>query len=74
MVLLAPQNPFYLLQAGETAYTAGDVQLALKYYLGVLDMLSLDSVSQEGCLAIRAWYGIKLVNCLLISLDLTADT
>lgn len=37
-LLLAPQNPFYALQFAETAYTAGDIPLALKTFLMVVDM------------------------------------
>ena len=70
-LILAPQNPFYVQQAAETAYTAGDVPLATKFFLGVVDMTEdpdLDPASRiesvpEG-LAVRAWFGIKQVSPL----------
>ena len=68
-LILAPQNPFYVQQAAETAYTAGDVPLATKFFLGVVDMTEdpdLDPASRiesvpEG-LAVRAWFGLKQVS------------
>ncbi|TDL27981.1 TPR-like protein [Rickenella mellea] len=62
-LLLAPQNSFYALQAAETAYTAGDIPLAIKMFLTVTDM-SDDSDSPadsipEG-ITVRSWYGVKL--------------
>ena len=67
-LLLAPQNPFYVLQAAEVAYTAGDVPLAARFYLMVIDMTEdpdLDPASRveavpEG-IAVRAWFGLKQV-------------
>jgi len=32
VLLLTPQNPFYVLQAAETAYTAQDIPLAMKFF------------------------------------------
>ncbi|KAJ7164968.1 hypothetical protein C8R46DRAFT_900992 [Mycena filopes] len=64
VLLLAPQNPFYVLQFAETAYTAGDLPLALKTFLVVVDMCErdLDSPSQKPAvgISVRAWLGIKL--------------
>ena len=68
-LVLAPQNPFYVQQAAETAYSAGDVPLAAKFFLGVVDMTEdpdLDPASRieavpEG-LAVRAWFGLKQVS------------
>ncbi|KZV74985.1 TPR-like protein [Peniophora sp. CONT] len=64
-LLLAPQNPFYFLKAAETAYTAGDVTLALKYFLMTVDMTddtgdkpAKDSVPTG--ITLRAWYGVEL--------------
>ncbi|KAJ6511393.1 hypothetical protein C8R47DRAFT_732740 [Mycena vitilis] len=63
-LLLAPQNPFYVLQFAETAYTAGDLPLALKTFLVVVDMCERDLPSPEqkppAGISVRAWLGIKL--------------
>ncbi|KAJ7291138.1 hypothetical protein C8J57DRAFT_1429703 [Mycena rebaudengoi] len=63
-LLLSPQNPFYLLQFAETAYTAGDLPLALKTFLVVVDMCErdIDSPAQKPAMgvSVRAWLGIKL--------------
>ena len=70
-LLLAPQNPFIFLQFAETAYTSGDIPLALKMYLVVIDMNDgegADTIPQG--LSIRAWWGVKLVSQpTLISID-----
>ncbi|KAH7915910.1 TPR-like protein [Hygrophoropsis aurantiaca] len=65
-LLLAPQNPFYALQFAETAYTAGDIPLALKTFLMVVDMsdgddsgISLAESTPLG-ITVRAWFGVKL--------------
>jgi hypothetical protein len=55
-MLIAPQNPFHVLRFAETAYTAGDVPLALSYFLKVVEMSDDDS----GVLS-RVWFGVKLV-------------
>ncbi|KAJ6588472.1 hypothetical protein B0H19DRAFT_207703 [Mycena capillaripes] len=64
VLLLAPQNPFYVLQFAETAYTAGDLPLALKTFLVVVDMCERDLDSPEKKqavgISVRAWLGIKL--------------
>jgi tetratricopeptide (TPR) repeat protein len=54
VMLLAPQNSYYVLQAAETAYTAGDVPLATKMFLRTLEM------ADDGGPSRRAWYGVKL--------------
>ncbi|KAF8208337.1 TPR-like protein [Mycena galopus ATCC 62051] len=64
VLLLAPQNPFYVLQFAETAYTAGDLPLALKTFLVVVDMCERDLDSPEKKpavgISVRAWLGVKL--------------
>ncbi|KAJ7846360.1 hypothetical protein B0H14DRAFT_935380 [Mycena olivaceomarginata] len=64
VLLLAPQNPFYVLQFAETAYTSGDLPLALKTFLVVVDMVERDLDSPEkkpaAGISIRAWLGVKL--------------
>ena len=71
-VLLAPQNPFAFLQFAETAYTSGDLPLALKMFLVVVEMYDGEDPQPipEG-ISIRAWWGVKLVRafffCFLIA-------
>ncbi|KAI9567671.1 TPR-like protein [Boletus coccyginus] len=65
VLLLAPQNPFYVLQAAETAYTAGDLALSVKMFLMVVDMTDGDDSeslveSTPLGITVRAWYGVKL--------------
>jgi len=64
-LLLSPQNPFTVLQYAETAYSAGDLPLALKMFLVVIDMDD-ESAAQEPPrgISFRAWLGIKLVRRL----------
>ncbi|KAL0946209.1 hypothetical protein HGRIS_012468 [Hohenbuehelia grisea] len=62
VLLLAPQNPFYTLQFAETAYTAGDLPLALKMLLLVIDMCERDSSDLDRLTGVltRAWWATKL--------------
>ncbi|KAK0441684.1 hypothetical protein EV421DRAFT_1812150 [Armillaria borealis] len=64
VLLLAPQNPFHFLRFAETAYTAGDIPLAIKMCLVVVDMTERDVSSPHETAAtgisIRAWWGVKL--------------
>jgi ER membrane protein complex subunit 2 len=74
-LLLAPQNQFYILKAAETADKAGDVPLALKMHLLVIDMSTEDddpktSTEPLSGVAVRAWIGVKSVRVLLILLEL----
>ncbi|PPQ95542.1 hypothetical protein CVT26_008567 [Gymnopilus dilepis] len=67
-LLLSPQNPFTFLQFAETAYTAGDVPLALKMFLVVIDMN--DGEDEDTIplgISVRAWWGTKLCTRLLVS-------
>ncbi|EIW79724.1 TPR-like protein [Coniophora puteana RWD-64-598 SS2] len=71
VIVLAPQNPFYLLQAAETAYTAGDVPLSIRMFLMVVDMSDGDdneplAESTPLGITVRAWYGVKLCSRRLI--------
>ena len=71
-LLLAPQNPFYFLQFAETAHSAGDVPLALKMFLIVVDMCDRDlpTAAKDAVptgLAVRAWWGVKLVSGVTLS-------
>jgi len=73
VLLLIPQNPFYVLQAAETAYTALDIPLALKFFLRSVEMVP------EGGPSTRGWYGVKLcarrlLSSLPTSLDAAART
>ncbi|KAG1795016.1 uncharacterized protein HD556DRAFT_1236102 [Suillus plorans] len=66
VLLLTPQNPFYVLQATETAYTSEDFSLAIKMFLTVVDMTNTDDseqLLQESTplgITVRAWFGMKL--------------
>jgi hypothetical protein len=55
-----------VLQFAETAYTAGDLPLALKTFLVVVDMCErdIDSPAQKPAvgISVRAWLGVKLVS------------
>ena len=69
VLLLAPQNPFYVLQAAETAYTVGDLALSIKMFLMVVDMTDGDDSeslveSTPLGITVRAWYGVKLVGIM----------
>ncbi|KAF8065096.1 hypothetical protein FPV67DRAFT_1562936 [Lyophyllum atratum] len=58
-LLLAPQNPFTFLQFAETAYTAGDLPLAFKMFLIVVEMGERDTSKDDPPVGIniRAWLG-----------------
>ena len=64
--MLTPQNPFYVLQAAETAYTAQDIPLAMRFFLMATEMTD----DHDGAappppptgITIRAWYGVELVS------------
>ncbi|KAI9513505.1 TPR-like protein [Russula earlei] len=65
VLLLTPQNPFYVLQAAETAYTAQDVPLAIRFFLMVVEMTGVDSDETRPPppptgITVRAWYGVEL--------------
>ncbi|KAF8902585.1 hypothetical protein CPB84DRAFT_1775740 [Gymnopilus junonius] len=67
-LLLTPQNPFTFLQFAETAYTSGDVPLALKMFLVVIDMNeSEDEDTIPLGISVRAWWGTKLCSRQLVS-------
>jgi len=61
-MLIAPQNPFHALRFAETAYTAGDIPLALSYFLKVVEMSEDDSG-----VIVRGWFGVKLCTRHLLS-------
>ena len=64
--MLTPQNPFYVLQAGETAYTAQDIPLAMRFFLMVIEMTGDDNdgavLPAPTGITTRAWYGVELVS------------
>ncbi|KAF8497499.1 hypothetical protein F5888DRAFT_1698473 [Russula emetica] len=64
VLVLTPQNPFYVLQAGETAYTAQDIPLAMRFFLMVIEMTGDDHndavLPPPTGITIRAWYGVEL--------------
>lgn len=63
VLILSPQNPFYVLQAAETAYTLEDIPLAIKWFLLVVDMTTDEDAqnTKPTGIIVRAWYGIALV-------------
>jgi len=82
VLLLAPQNPFYVLEFAEIAYASGDIPLAVKTYLMAVDMTDDEDApitSYQTDVTLRAWYGVKLVRymCetrgrkLMVSTELT---
>lgn len=63
-LLLAPQNPFYVLEFAEIAYASGDIPLAVKMFLMAVDMTDDEDspiTSYQMDITLRAWYGVKLV-------------
>ena len=63
-LLLAPQNPFYVLEFAEIAYASGDIPLAIKTFLMAVDMTDDEDApvtSYQTDITLRAWYGVKLV-------------
>ncbi|KAH9968059.1 TPR-like protein [Russula dissimulans] len=65
VLLLTPQNPFYVLQAAETAYTAKDIPLAIRFFLMVVEMTGDDNGDAKPPppptgITVRAWYGVEL--------------
>ncbi|GAA5973081.1 hypothetical protein JCM21900_002373, partial [Sporobolomyces salmonicolor] len=59
-LLLHPQNPFLLLQHAETAYTAGDIPLAYKELLRVVEMSTDEGEQGLKGAGRRAAMGAKL--------------
>jgi len=65
VLLLTPQNPFYVLQAAEVAYTAQDIPLAIRFFLMVVEMTGVDNDDTippppPTGITVRAWYGVEL--------------
>lgn len=58
------------MEFAETAYSVGDLPLALKMFLVAVDMIERDIDSPESKpasgLAIRAWWGVKLVRLFTV--------
>lgn len=68
LLLLSPQNSFYVLQCAEALYTAGEIAKAYKMYLRILELANGDVRTQPntaGELAAGPWirtlWGLKLV-------------
>lgn len=69
-LLLAPQNPFYVLEFAEIAHANGDIPLAIRTFLTVVDMTDDEDApitSYQTDITLRAWYGVKLCSRRLIS-------
>lgn len=59
LMLLQTWDAQAVERAGETAYTAGDLQLALKYFLRAIEMATApegNTIPQNT----RAWWGVKM--------------
>lgn len=63
LLLLAPQNAFYVLRFAETAYTLEDFELAYRYYLRAVELAGPRGIQASG-VGRRAALGIKLVRHL----------
>lgn len=65
-MVLAPQNPFYVLQFAENASKTDDSALALKMYLRAVEMIEDDEDGgfhhDDNDIARRAWSGVDLVS------------
>jgi hypothetical protein len=68
-MLLVPQNPFYIVQAAETAYAAGDVPLSARLFLQAIDLVDGDTGTKVASTNLppagassRAWYGLRVVS------------
>jgi hypothetical protein len=76
VLVLTPQNPFYVLQAGETAYSAQDIPLAMKFFLMAIEMAGDDNDDATPPpptgITMRAWYGVELVSFLTRAMHLKA--
>ncbi|ELU38633.1 hypothetical protein AG1IA_07335 [Rhizoctonia solani AG-1 IA] len=59
--LIAPQTPQIALCSAETAYTTGDIDLALKSFLRAAELCGSGPGIQPGGTETRAWLGVKLV-------------
>ncbi|KAF8685174.1 TPR-like protein [Rhizoctonia solani] len=60
--LIAPQTPQIALCSAETAYTTGDIDLALKSFLRAAELCGSGPGIQPGGTETRAWLGVKLVS------------
>jgi hypothetical protein len=69
LMLLVPQNGFFVLQYAEALYTTSEYSTAYKAFLRVLDMGGLIEKSAGGVVAkgpeVRALWGLKAVSRLI---------
>ena len=61
LILLQPQNPHFVLHYAETAYTVGDLELAYRMFLRVIELSGKNGIIKGG-IARRAALGVKLVS------------
>ncbi|KAG8882144.1 hypothetical protein FRB97_008632 [Tulasnella sp. 331] len=70
-MVLAPQNPFYVLQFAETAATNEEYALALKMYLRTAEMVESDEdggfLHDANEVARQAWLGVKTCTTWLLA-------
>ncbi|CAK9786477.1 hypothetical protein CC85DRAFT_252968 [Cutaneotrichosporon oleaginosum] len=65
LMVLQTWDSMAVVRAAETAYTMGDYQLALKYYLRAAEMETPPAGKAEGHRS-RAWWGVKMASRRLL--------
>lgn len=73
LMLLQTWDSQAVERAGETAYTSGDLQLALKYFLRSIEMATSPEGNTVPC-STRAWWGVKLCCERLLAAPKTATS
>jgi hypothetical protein len=68
-MVLAPQNPFYVMLGAQNAWDSGEVGLSLRQWLRASEMLEedldiRDTKELTNGAATRCWFGVKLVMVL----------
>ncbi|KNF02995.1 hypothetical protein PSTG_03944 [Puccinia striiformis f. sp. tritici PST-78] len=60
LILIQPENTFHILRYAETAYTAGEYELAYQTYLRVIELSDRISTESQGGPCRRAALGLKV--------------
>ncbi|KAK4688607.1 ER membrane protein complex subunit 2, partial [Tremellales sp. Uapishka_1] len=69
LMLIQTWDSAAVQRAGETAFTMGDYQLALKYFLRATEMETEPSGTTEASTKSRSWWGVKLATRRLLNLS-----